>query len=147
MNIICLIIALTVTPSHCRGVATTENQEDPPSRLTLTNRDFLFLSTKDFSENMNATMTNDRDHTIGDQNTTRMTVNENHVEEGPVAGADGESDRKSRGARSLAGSLLETDPHSSPPPPPSLVALLALDVIAALFALHALVALFFVLPN
>ena len=167
MNIFCVIIALHLTPSHCRGLVIEHQvQDDPPSQLTrfrLTNTEFPFQHVKDLSDtqDQNTTMTNN-DNLLDDQNTTMtnnddnaedqnttMTNIENHDENQKitVAGPDGLSDKKSRRSRSVARSLDQSEPSSPAAPPASLVALLALDIIAALFALHALAALLFILQN
>ena len=142
MNILCLIIAIPLTPSHC-GVVRGHQVQDDSSQLRLPNTVFQLQNVKDFSDkpDQNTSMTKDN--------------NKDHIEDdGAVALSEpeGGSEKKSRVSRSTAGaaaarSLGQTEPRSPPAPPPSLVALLALDIIAALFALHALAALFFILPN
>ena len=148
MNILFLIIALSQTPSYCR-VIERQVQEDP-SKLRLPNRVFQLQNVQDFSDRQtqHKTVNNDiKDH-AEDQNTT-MTEDKEHLEE-EAAAAEG-SEEKSRVSRSPSSISLQQREPTSPPslssPPPSLVALLALDIIAALFALHALAALFFILPN
>ena len=160
MNIFCIIIALPLTPSHCRGVVLEDRvPQDPSSQLTrirLPNSEFLFQHGKlttmtnkeDHVEDRYTTMTNN-DDLVNDQNTT-MTDNEDEFEDQKnttMTNNDGGSDVKSRRSRSLARSQHQTEPSSPPGPPPSLVALLALDIIAGLFAFHALAALFFILPQ
>ena len=136
MNIFSLIVTflLTLTPENCRGVVIEhhQGQEDPPSQFRGPNSESPLQHVKDLSDKQNKI----------DKN-TRMRDSQDQVDEGSVAGAgpDEGSEKKSRVARSVPRSLNQTEP------PASLVALLALDIIAALFAFHALAALLFILQS